>query len=101
VRRALDGNLREEVKECSATFMTARLRHDVYLTRARRANERAKYNHTSLMVDHRGLATRLRCDGLCGGCSDTFAAPCIVFASWLEYPQRMACERKWQVGIGR
>ena len=51
--------------------------------------------------DYRRLATRLRNAHFCGGCPDTFAAPCIVFASWLEYPQRMVCERKWQVGIGR
>jgi hypothetical protein len=72
-----------------------------FTTRERRANERAKHYRTRLMVDHRGLATKLCSDGLCGGCSDVFAAPCIVFAPWLEYPQRMACERKWQVGIGR
>jgi hypothetical protein len=42
--------------------------------------------------------------GLCsyhlsGGCSDTFAAPCTIPPPWLEYPQRMTSERKWQVGI--
>jgi hypothetical protein len=72
-----------------------------FTTRARRANERAKLYSTRFMVVHRGLATRLSSDRLCGGCSDTFAAPCIVFAPWLEYQQRMACERKWQGGIGR
>jgi hypothetical protein len=72
-----------------------------FTTRARRANERAKLHRTRLMVDHRGHATKLRSNGLCGGCSDAFAAPCIVYAPWLEYPQRMSCERKWHVGIGR
>ena len=27
-----------------------------------------------------GTQARSRSDGLCGGCSDTFAAPCIIFA---------------------
>jgi hypothetical protein len=44
-------------------------------------------------VDQRRLAARLCSYHLSGRCPDTFAAPCIVFASWLEYLQRMARER--------
>ena len=78
--------------------MGPRALYGSFTTRARRANELAKHYRTRLKVDHRDS---LRSDGLCGGCSGAFAAPCIVFVPWLEYPQRMSCERKWQVGIGR